>query len=87
MKFRDWRVTQKIRVIDMARSLGFGGKNPGRRLWRYERGEAMPDAILIEKIRQMTNGNVTADDWHYTRLEFMRRHGDELPPQIMFTSG
>ena len=76
MQFIDWRKSQKIRLIEIARLLGVGGSgNPGRHIWRWERGETRPDADHVQRIFILSGGRVTPQDWHETRLGWLKQQG------------
>jgi len=44
---------------------------------RYCSGEREPDALMKQKIIKETNGEVTLDDMHQTRLDWLKKNRDE----------
>ncbi|WP_051213291.1 hypothetical protein [Maritalea myrionectae] len=56
----------------MAEKLGIAGANPARNLQRYEQGAATMPSELIFRLENLTNGQVTAQDMHEVRLEWLR---------------
>ena len=47
---------------------------------KYETGQHRTDAPLVERIAELTDGAVTAQDMHETRLEWINRKNG-MPPQ------
>lgn len=71
MELRQWRRTHRISQIDMAKTLGLQSQVTYR---RYEVGEHRADAPIVERIVAVTKGQVTAQDMHEVRLEWLRAH-------------
>lgn len=69
MRLREWRQTQKYSLTEMANRTGFGNSMTW---WRYEVGEHRVDAPVVERIVAVTNGQVTAQDMHEVRLEWLK---------------
>lgn len=82
MKLREWRQTQKLSLHRMASLLGLANQVTYR---RYEIGEHRADAPIIEKIVAATDGVVTPQDMHETRLSWLRENKpdetNDLPRQ------
>jgi transcriptional regulator with XRE-family HTH domain len=76
MKFRDWRLGCKLTRAACARALGIEGRNPSRTMQRIETGETRADAPIVEKIRALTGGMVTAEDMHQQRLAWLTEEVD-----------
>lgn len=75
MKLRDWRIREKKTLREVADLLDIGqGANPSRRMQRIETGEAPVDAILADRIVEVTADEVTLRDLNDTRGEFLRSH-------------
>jgi transcriptional regulator with XRE-family HTH domain len=72
MKLRDWRTSEKLTLKQLAEHLGIGGgKNPSRRVQRIETGEAPLDALLADRIVDLTRGAVSLQDLHQTRRNWL----------------
>jgi transcriptional regulator with XRE-family HTH domain len=74
MKLRDWRIDAQISLRELAEKLGITGANPARNVQRYEKGFATMPSELIFRLEQLTDGQVTAQDMHEVRLEWLRAH-------------
>lgn len=74
MKLKEWRSTQTHTLADVAEKIGISGRNPSRTLQRYEDGSQWPDAPLLDAIIALTNEQVTLQDMHDTRLEWLAAH-------------
>ena len=61
----------------MGAALGFSATNPARALQLIERGERKADANIVARISQITKGEVTAQDMHETRLEWLQQNKPE----------
>jgi len=72
MKLSQWRKQHQKTLADVAGSVGISGANPGRSLQRYESGERVAPAIVIDAIEIATGGQVTAKDMHDVRLAWER---------------
>ncbi|MCP4933343.1 MAG: hypothetical protein GY927_03855 [bacterium] len=51
--------------------------NPARSTQLIERGERKADAHIVARIIKITDGNVTAQDMHETRLEWLKQNKPE----------
>lgn len=72
MKLRDWRIEQGKTLRQLADDLGIGdGANPSRRVQRMETGEVPVDAILTARIVALTDGQVSLEDLHGARLDWL----------------
>lgn len=56
---RRWRLTQRLTLAALAERVGVDLSN----LARYERGERMPRPAVLARIRDVTQGAVTANDF------------------------
>ncbi len=79
MQPKHWREQAKISLGEIARRLGVEGKNPARTYHRYETGERAAPAGIVERFREVSNGAVRAEDWHETRLGWLRQSGRLQP--------
>jgi transcriptional regulator with XRE-family HTH domain len=64
-----------IRVDDFAVAIGVSSLST---VYRYLRGERIPNARAMEKIRDITGGAVTADDFFRSREWWQIRRAREL---------
>lgn len=84
MMLRDYRTGRGMGFAELARALGITGVNPGGTLARIENGSRQPDADMVERIQQFTEGAVTAGDMHAVRLAWLRANRPEkFPAQPM----
>jgi predicted transcriptional regulator len=60
MKLKDYLVQNKLKPSDFAGQIGVTVQT----LYRYIGGERMPRPAIMEKIRQSTEGAVTAADFY-----------------------
>lgn len=72
MLLADWRKERGWTLAHLAGELGLSGRSPAETCRRWETGESRPDADMVERIREMTNGAVTSADMHITRLEWLK---------------
>lgn len=72
-----WISENGLTVAAAARRFGIGGVNPGRTLDRIMSGERQPDADMISRIIETTEGSVTATDMHATRLDWLKTNRPE----------
>ncbi len=75
MNLKTWRCAQTMTLTAAAGEIGISGANPARTLQRFEEGSQRPDAPLVEAIAKLTDGAVTAQDMHETRLDWLRANG------------
>lgn len=68
---RAWRQAAGRTLAEVAAAAGISGKNPSRTLARYETGENVPSPIVVEAVRELSGGGVTAEAWHRVRLDFL----------------
>lgn len=68
---RSWRLREGLTVAEMARRAGISGKNPVRTYGRYETGEQPCPPEVIERVREITGGEVGAEGWQKARVEFL----------------
>jgi len=59
MKISDWLEAQEISDSDLAERIGVSRQA----LYRYKAGHRTPRPSIIHRIREATNGAVTADDF------------------------
>lgn len=69
MTLDDWLTAKNINAERFGTILGCSGQ--AVRHWRL--GARMPDADMLEKIVAATDGAVTVQDMHETRLTWLRR--------------
>ena len=81
MQLRDWREGQGWTLDRMAREMNLPGANPAATLQRWESGVSKPSAVMTEKIKELTNGAVTAEDMHEARLQHERRRAGMSAPE------
>lgn len=55
-------------LAETAAAIGIVGANPARSLQRYESGERVMPAVLQQKVIDLTEGAVNAQDLFLTRL-------------------
>ncbi|MEX3008981.1 helix-turn-helix domain-containing protein [Hoeflea sp. TYP-13] len=79
MRLKEWRLTQKLTLADCAAALGCNG---ARTYQRYEDGMHRTDALFVEAIVELTDGAVTAQDMHETRLEWLKANGRGEPAHV-----
>jgi predicted transcriptional regulator len=60
MHLESFRIKQRWSVADLARELGVGLRSA----YRYVRGERIPPKRVMAKIRDVSGGAVTADDFY-----------------------
>jgi transcriptional regulator with XRE-family HTH domain len=60
MTLRDWRRARRLKGNELAEKLGV----TPRTVSRWETGQNVPHASMIRAIKTMTDGEVTADDFH-----------------------
>ena len=59
MQLRAWRTGRELTLDQVGELLGTTGISVGR----YERHDRMPDRDMLRNIVEITNGEVTADDF------------------------
>ena len=59
IKLRQWREANNLSMEEVAERLGVSGRMT---IYRYERGR-VPEPDTLQKIIEITEGAVTADDW------------------------
>lgn len=77
MRLKEWIISEKLSVAAAARRFGISGVNPGRTLDRIMSGSRQPDADMVARILQATNGEVSASDMHNARLDWLRENRPE----------
>jgi predicted transcriptional regulator len=68
-----WREEAGHSLATVARACGIEGKNPAKTYSRYETGECPAPAGVVEAVREMSRGRVTAESFHHVRLAHERR--------------
>lgn len=63
MTLSDWMRARDLRDLDMAAMLGVSAVS----IWRYRTGARRPAWPILERIRAITDGEVTAADFHRPR--------------------
>ncbi|MCB1424098.1 MAG: hypothetical protein KDJ69_16875 [Nitratireductor sp.] len=79
MKLDAWRQDMGWTLAQLGAALGFEGRNVGRAAQRVERGEVKADADVVAAIAEVTNGAVTAQDMHETRLDWLNARKARAP--------
>jgi transcriptional regulator with XRE-family HTH domain len=69
MKLRDWRKSCNMTLVALSRELGVTTVSLGR----YERGARLPEKRVMEKIIEVTQGQVTPNDWFGAELSRPQR--------------
>lgn len=72
LTLKDWREGKGWNTQRLAEELGLDEKAGPGTVWRWETGRSRPDADVIAKIEEITEGAVTAREMHETRLAFLR---------------
>ena len=75
MDMKQWRKLNKLSMAEAAKLMSLEN---ARAYQRYETGENRPDAPLVERIRAVTDGSVTAEDHHRQRLDWLKANRPEL---------
>jgi transcriptional regulator with XRE-family HTH domain len=70
---RKWREKAALSLADVAAKVGIVGRNPSRTYARYETGENQCPVPVIEGVRLLSKGRVTAESWCAARAEFLKR--------------
>lgn len=63
MTLGSWREASGLTLDQLAERLGIQGAGRVRTVQRYLRAERFPDARMLRRIRDVTGGAVTADDF------------------------
>lgn len=69
---KEWREGHGWSTQRVAEELGLDPRAGAGTVWRWETGRSRPDADMVEKIGEITDGVVNASGMHRTRLEFLR---------------
>ena len=83
MDLRTWRQKQGLTLLELADRLGVQGSSVASKattVSRIERGLHAVDALVAEKIVNVTNGAVSVFDLHTTRKEWMLANTKALEP-------
>lgn len=75
MKLKEWRHTREKTLRECAEFLGLGD---ARVYQRYESGEQWPSAPTVEAILAMTERQVSVDELHGQRVEWLRTKRPDL---------
>ena len=67
----------------MAKAASLLALDSARAYQRYETGENRPDAHVVERIIQVSNGAIRLDDLHQQRLSWLRVNRPDLVAEIM----
>lgn len=73
MTLDHWLTSNGITAEDLGKRLGKSGQ--AVRYWRF--GQRAPDADIVDRIVKETDGAVTVDAMHATRLAWLQRQGLE----------
>lgn len=69
---RYWREKAGFSLADVASKAGIIGRNPSRTYARYETGENQCPVPVIESVRRLSGGRVTAESWCAARAEYLK---------------
>lgn len=72
MRLIQWLAENNLTASQLAATLNTSPVAVGR----YIKGARMPTPEIVERIRQVTGGSVTALDLHDARMEFIRARSD-----------
>lgn len=61
MRLGDYLTKNEIKPLDFAKSIGLRGKAS---IYRYLKGECVPNPTNMNKISEATNGQVTPNDFY-----------------------
>ena len=75
MRLHAYLTRNGIRVDDFAAAVGVASLST---IYRYMRGERIPCARAMERIRELTAGSVTADDFFRSHEWWQLRRAREL---------
>lgn len=76
---KSWRVDAGLSLAAVAARAGIVGKNPMRTYGRYERGEQPCPAEVVEAVRALSDGRVSAETWHQVRLAYLAQRSKVVP--------
>lgn len=76
MLLADWRKEQGWTLARLGEELGVSGKSPAETVRRWETGESRPDADIVARIEEVSEGKVTAADMHEVRLAWLKSRSD-----------
>ncbi|MBN9044654.1 MAG: helix-turn-helix domain-containing protein [Rhizobiales bacterium] len=77
MNLAEWRKREGLSCDEVARRLNITAARGGSSVWNWETGRARADADIIERIEQLTGGEVSPLDMHRTRLAWLRHSRGE----------
>ena len=77
MRLKDHILVRGLTLTNAARSIGLAGAMPSRTLQRWISGAQRPEADWVERITVWSDGAVTAQDMHETRLAWLRANRPE----------
>lgn len=77
MNFRTWLKDNHVTLAQAATRLRVRGRGPATTVKRWADGAVRADADTVERIVRMTEGAVTAQDMHKTRLDWLRANKPE----------
>ncbi len=80
MILEDFRTNEGLTYEALATLIGVSS---ARQAQKYAAGEAMPRAEIVERIRLVTNGAVSPNDLHETRIEWLRSKGKVCHPDTL----
>ena len=73
MTLDHWLNSNKLNAEEFARRLSSGGESvTGEAVRKWRNGSRMPEAAMAERIVMETGGEVTVQDMHDTRLQFLK---------------
>lgn len=74
---KEWREAKGWNTQHLAKELGLDEKAGPGTVWRWETGRSRPDADVIARIEKLSEGEVTANEMHETRLSFLRSRQED----------
>ncbi len=95
MELRKWRQKQGLTLLEIAEKLGIKGSSPASlatTVSRIERGVHAVDALIADKIVLITGGEVSINDIHTVRRNYMlanrsASNGDDAVQQPVEVTG
>jgi|TARA_B100000989_G_scaffold282309_1_gene247253 transcriptional regulator with XRE-family HTH domain len=65
MTLEEFKNKKKLSYRQLAKNLGISGKSPESTVQRWCKGKRIPEKNFMEKIKQITKGKVTANDFYH----------------------
>ena len=77
MTLDSWLTEKKLKSEEFAAMIG----TTGEAVRRYRTGHRFPEPMIVESIVNATDGEVTVQDLHETRLAFLRQSQSDASPE------